>query len=93
VALNEYDTNLAKSKHDPLVVIEAKAVMAKGERMGEKAHNSESEKLKKMMEEVETSKMQKENIQEEMINTKGETQEAPKVEIYSQEEEPMSQKL
>jgi hypothetical protein len=36
VALNEYGTNLAKSKHYPLVVIEAKSVMAKGKEWEER---------------------------------------------------------
>jgi hypothetical protein len=93
VALSEHATNLAKSKHDPLVVIEAKIAMAKGESMGEKAHSLESENLKKLREEVETSKIQEENMQEEIANTEGETQDALEVEIYGQEEELRSQKL
>jgi hypothetical protein len=41
---------------------------------------------------VETNEMQNVNVQEEIPNAEGETQEAPEVEIYSQEE-PLSQKL
>lgn len=36
MAVNEYGTNLAKSKLDPLVVLEAKNAMAKGDKLGEK---------------------------------------------------------
>jgi hypothetical protein len=71
IAMNEYGTNLVKSKLDPLMVIEAKTAMSKGEQVAEK--------------------FQGESLQEEMDDGEGGTQEAPGMEILSQEENPLNQ--
>jgi hypothetical protein len=92
VAVNEHGTNLIKSKHDPLVVIEAKTAMSKGEQMVEKDHNSESGVLLEKVEEKGSSKPQNKNMQEEIATDEGGTQEAPEVEAFSQEENPLNQK-
>lgn len=51
--------------------------MAKGDKIGEKVHNTMSKKFGEILGEVETSKIQKVYLQEEMVNTEGGTQEAP----------------
>jgi hypothetical protein len=47
IAVNEYGTNLVKSKMDPLMVIEAKNAMSKGEQVAEK---TQGESLQEEME-------------------------------------------
>jgi hypothetical protein len=72
MVVNEYGTNLVKSKHDPLMVIEARTATSKGEQVAER--------------------FQCESLQEEIDNEEGGTQEAPGMEILSQEENPLNQK-
>jgi hypothetical protein len=61
VALNEYGSILLRSKHHPLVVLEAKAAMTKGGNTGGEGYTLASKVLKTIVEEEEMSRETKEN--------------------------------
>jgi hypothetical protein len=89
VAFNEYGTNLFKSKHDPLTVIEAKVAMTKEkDKLFRDINTTDKgkDKLGTIVEEEELAREEPENIQAEFPSPNGSSQEALGFDHSPQEE-------